>query len=114
MTFFSRPPRMPMPQQQFRGAPPMPRQRFGNPMQNAFPPQRNRGGQYPPFYPQTPNYGPWQPPYNPYEQMPGQGYGGGGGGLSDNLNTIMGHVGTVTNGINAMQQVGSLMNLFRV
>ncbi len=90
----------------------MPRQRFGSPMQNAFPPQRNRGGPpYPPFYPQNPNYGPWQQPFNPYEQTPGPGYGGG---LSDNLNTIMGHVGTVTNGINAMQQVGSLMNLFRV
>lgn len=111
MTFFSRPPQMPMQQQPFRGPRPMPRQRFGNPMpmQNAYPQQRREP--YPPFYPQNPNYGPQQQPFNPYQQMQGPGYGGG---LSDNLNTIMGHVGTVTNGINAMQQVGSLMNLFRV
>ena len=109
MTFFSRPPRMPMTQQPFQGGPPMQRQRVGFPMQNAFPPQRNF---YPPFYPQNPNnFGPWQQPFTPYEQRQGLG---SGGGLSDNLNTIMGHVGTLTNGINAMQQVGSLMNLFRI
>lgn len=108
MTFFSRPQQMPMPQQQFRGPRPMPRQRFGNPVQSNYPQQRREP--YPPYYPQNPNYGPQQP-FNPYQQIQGPGYGGG---LSDNLNTIMGHVGTVTNGINAMQQVGSLMNLFRV
>ena len=108
MTFFSRQARMPMPRQQFGGPPPMARQPFGYPMQNAFPQSRDP---YPPFYPQSPNSnGQWQQPYNPYQQMPNQG----NRGLSDNLNTIMGHVGTVTNGINAMRQVGSLLGMFRI
>lgn len=35
------------------------------------------------------------------------------GGLPNHLNTIMGHVGTITNGVNMMRQIGSIMSLFR-
>ncbi|RPJ94924.1 hypothetical protein CW357_13130 [Rummeliibacillus sp. TYF005] len=33
--------------------------------------------------------------------------------LPNHLNTIMGHVGTITNGVNMMRQLGSIMSLFR-
>ena len=34
-------------------------------------------------------------------------------GLSDNLNKMAGHMGTVTNGINMMRQVSAMIKLFR-
>lgn len=35
------------------------------------------------------------------------------GGLPNHLNTLMGHVGTITNGVNMMRQIGSIMSIFR-
>ena len=42
--------------------------------------------------------------YYPNQQFGGSRLGG--------LNTLMGHVGTVTNGVNMLRQLGSLVNLF--
>ena len=35
------------------------------------------------------------------------------GNLSNSLNTMMGHAGTITNGVNMLRQMGSLLSLFR-
>ncbi|MEK4628554.1 MAG: hypothetical protein ABS944_12900 [Solibacillus sp.] len=35
------------------------------------------------------------------------------GNLPNHLNTIMGHAGTITNGVNMMRQLSSIMSLFR-
>ena len=79
-------------------------QQFGPPRNNAFS-RRQDYSSYP--YPMDPRQG--QPQFNPNQQMPGSRQGS----LSDNLNTMMGHVGTITNGINAMRQIGSIFSLFR-
>lgn len=99
----------PNPRQQF-GYPPMSPQQFGYPTPNSFPQPNN-------YYPsnQGNSFGiePWQQqqlPFNPYQQLPNQGYGG----LPGNLSRIMGHVGTLSNGINMMRSVGTLMSLFRI
>lgn len=47
-----------------------------------------------------------RPYFNPYEQPP---YGR----PRTDFNTMMGHVGTITNSINMMRQIGGLMSLFR-
>lgn len=95
------PPPMPMPRQRF-GPPRMPRQQFGSPMQ--YYPQWGDS-----FYPGNPyNYGPWQQQVNPYQQMQNPG-----NGRPNNMNTLMGHMGTITNGINMMRQFGSILSLFR-
>lgn len=74
--------------------PPTPRRRVPQRYRQDFrtPQQFRRQGQ-PPFF-----YTNQQPPY---------------GGLPNHLNTIMGHVGTITNGVNMMRQLGSFMSLFR-
>ena len=93
----------PMPRQNY-GPPQMSEQRFGPPRNNAF----SRRQDYP-SYPMDSRQG--QPQFNPYQQqqMPNTRQGN----LSDNLNTMMGHVGTITNGINAMRQIGSIFSMFR-
>lgn len=48
-----------------------------------------------------------QPFINPYEQPPIYG------SFPDDLNTVMDHMGTITNGINMMRQIGGIMSLFR-
>lgn len=65
----------------------------------------NQGRQPPNYYPNQS----WPQPYqiNPYEPTPPFG------GLSDNLNTLMGHAGTITNGVNLMRQIGSFISLLR-
>ncbi|WP_107923763.1 hypothetical protein [Lysinibacillus parviboronicapiens] len=35
------------------------------------------------------------------------------GNLPDSLNAIMGHAGTITNGVNMLRQMGSLLSLFK-
>ena len=91
----------PMARQRY-GPSQMSNQRFGSPRNNAFARRQDYS-----FYPMYPTQE--QQPFNPYQQEPGAR----NGSFSDNLNTMMGHVGTITNGLNAMRQVGSMFNLFR-
>src|SRR5690606_41759132 len=90
-----------VPQQQ------MGRQQIGMQRQNEF--ARPREAFHPP-YPVNPRQG--QQQFNLYPQQQQQ-QGSRFSGLSDNLNTVMGHVGTITNGINTMRQVGAMLNLFK-
>lgn len=92
--------------QQFGPQPQIGRQQTGMPRSNEF--ARPREAFYPP-YPVNPRQG--QQQFNPYPQQ--QQQGSRFSGLSDNLNTVMGHVGTLTNGINTMRQVGAMLNLFK-
>lgn len=85
------------------GPPQMSQQQIGLPRANEF--SRPREFYYAP-YPFDPRQG---QQFNPYFQGPGSR----NRGLSDNLNTMMGHMGTITNGINMMRQVGVIMSLFR-
>ncbi|MER2029593.1 MAG: hypothetical protein ABS903_10520 [Solibacillus sp.] len=95
--------------QQFGPPPQMGRQQMGMPRSNEF--ARPREAFYPP-YPVNPRQGQGQQQFNPFPQQQQQ-QGSRFSGLSDNLNTMMGHVGTLTNGINTMRQVGAMLNLFR-
>ncbi|MEK5079149.1 hypothetical protein MKX73_09540 [Solibacillus sp. FSL W7-1436] len=94
--------------QQFGPPPQMGRQQIGMPRPNEF--ARPREAFYPP-YPVNPRQG--QQQFNLYPQQQQQQQGSRFSGLSDNLNTVMGHVGTITNGINTMRQVGAMLNLFK-
>ncbi|MGN7476950.1 hypothetical protein ACTHOQ_03770 [Solibacillus silvestris] len=85
------------------GPPQMARQRMEAPRFDEF---SQPGEAFYPSYPFHPRQG---QQFNPYPQAPNSRYGG----LSDNLNTMMGHVGTITNGINMMRQVGAMLSLFR-
>lgn len=89
----------------------MPRQRFGPPAPNQF---RGPNNFYPPsnqfrgpnnFYPPQ-NQFESRPYFNPNEQPP---YGR----TPTDLNAMMGHVGTITNGINMMRQLGGALGFFR-
>ena len=93
--------------QQFSPSPQMGRQQMGMPRSNEF--ARQREVFYPPY---SVDQRQGQQQFNPYAQ-PQQQQGSRFSGLSDNLNTMMGHVGTITNGINTMRQVGAMLNLFR-
>lgn len=53
-------------------------------------PSEMRGRNYPPKRPQS-----------SFERLP------------DHLNTIMGHMGTITQGVNMMRQIGSLLSMFK-
>ncbi|AWE07964.1 hypothetical protein DCE79_11440 [Lysinibacillus sp. 2017] len=90
-----------------RGPYPIQRQRFGPPPPNAFSRPNNgafyNGNQFDPRQDQQ--------MFNPYQQQPQPSRFGM---VSDNLNTMMGHMGTITNGINMMRQVGGIMSLFRL
>ena len=120
----------PSARQQRFGPPQMSNQSYGPPRPNPFSRLRDafyssQGQQQFNPYQQGPNPRQWQQQYNPYQQAPDprqwqqpndpfqQAPGPGSGSLSDNLNTMMGHVGTITNGINMMRQVGSIFSLFR-
>lgn len=103
--------------------PPGPFSRQGNPYPPPFPPQSPIAGQGNPYF-NPYSYGNQGQPFfnqNPYGmQGPGsffpnqQPYGTPGfGGMSGQLNTLMGHVGTVTNGVNMLRQLGSFMGMFR-
>ena len=94
--------------QQFGPPPQMGRQQMGMPRPNEF--ARPREAFYPP-YPVNARQG--QQQANFYPPQPQQQQGSRFSGLSDNLNTMMGHVGTITNGINTMRQVGAMLNLFK-
>ena len=50
-----------------------------------------------------------QPFFNPYDRQQPSGRPS----LMDGLNTLMGHAGTVTNGVNTMRQIGSLLGFLR-
>ncbi|MGN7116949.1 hypothetical protein [Lysinibacillus odysseyi] len=97
----------PNPVPQFRAQPPFyqqpyPMGRPGNPFFSPSP----FGNQGQPFLNQN-QFGMQDPnAYYPNQQFRGPG-------LSGHLNTLMGHVGTVTNGVNMLRQLGSLMTLFR-
>ncbi|TLS37040.1 hypothetical protein [Pseudalkalibacillus caeni] len=78
-----------------------------------FPPN-NRPGSFSQF-PQRPPFG--RPPgnlpqgpnlWNQYGSQPEQKPG-----LTGNLSKMMSHVGTISNGINMMKQVGSMLSLFK-
>lgn len=106
LTYYSRQNRMPMPGQQF-SPPPMARQPFGYPMQSPYQPPRSANN---PMYPQNPfRYRQGQQPFAPYQQMPMQRPAE----RPDHLNTIIGHMGTINNGLNMIKQVSSIMSLFR-
>ena len=68
-------------------------------------PSNNMGTFGPPFRGRA-----MQPNYPPYQQFQGPRIGGR---LPDHLNTIMGHAGTITNGVNMLRQMGALLSLFR-
>jgi hypothetical protein len=98
--------------------PPAPPRRQGNPF---FYPNQMGGQGNPSFYPNQfgdqgqsfynqNQFGMQNPAaYNPNQQFGGSGFGR----LPGQLNRIMGHVGTVTNGVNMLRQLGSFMTLFR-
>ena len=107
-----------------RSGVPIRSRRQGRPYYNTPPGQpqpfyNNPPGQQQPFY----NPGPYQQqqPFNgPYNQQPfnnqyfqQQPQGSNFGRLPDQLNRIMGHAGTITNGVNMMRQMGAIFSLFR-
>ena len=75
------------PNRRNRPFPPTYRQDFGPPYQSM---------QEQPFY-----YPPQQPPVSRFGRLPA------------NLNTIMGHAGRISNGVNMVRQMGSLIRFFR-
>lgn len=79
------------------------RQQMGVPRFNEFSQPYNAF--YPP-YPIDPRLG---QQYNPRWQGQKSRFDS----LSDNLNKMAGHMGTITNGINAMKQVSAMIKLFR-
>lgn len=50
-----------------------------------------------------------QPSYYPNQQYQPSRLGN----LPNHLNTIMGHAGTITNGVNMLRQMGAFLSLFR-
>lgn len=121
--------------------PPVYRQQFGPP--NQMRPMYNRPQQRPGFFQPYPQRQPMsnlnrqpfgfsgpnqqQPFFDPYarqqrdfnqqgsfqQQQPQQQQPSRFGRLPDTINTLMGHAGTITNGVNVMRQFGSLLGLFR-
>lgn len=89
--------------EQYFGYPQMYRQQMGMPRYNEF--SRPHDAFYPP-YPVDPRQ---RQQFNPYVQ----GQKSRIDSLSDNLNKMAGHMGTITNGINAMRQVSAMFKLFR-
>ena len=113
------------PQDPRRGpASPLYRQRFGPPNQmrrQADPyyyPNQFRRPENPNFYgeqfrrqyyPPNPNTGQDSPSNNPSAQPRFSRLAR----LPDQFNTLMGHAGTIQNGLNTMRQIGSLLGMFR-
>ncbi|WP_332649083.1 hypothetical protein [Lysinibacillus sp. 54212] len=90
--------------------------------QNFIPPTAYRIAENPLYYPNqyegsmNPYYfsnqfygNQMQPYYNPYQQAQLSRFGR----LPDTFNTIMGHAGTITSGINMVRQIGAIMSMFR-
>lgn len=74
-----------------------------NPRNRPFPPTYNQG-----FGP--PYQGMQQQPfYFPTQQAPASRFGR----LPSHLNTIMGHAGRISYGVNMLRQMGSLISFFR-
>ncbi|MBI6862175.1 hypothetical protein [Lysinibacillus fusiformis] len=67
-------------------------------------PSNNMGTFGPPFRGRA-----MQPNYQPNRQFQGPGLGR----LPDHLHAIMGHAGTITNGVNMLRQMGALLSLFK-
>jgi len=68
-----------------------------------FPP-RNRQGFGPPMQ------GRWgQPFFYPNQQLQPSRFGR----LPQHINTIMGHAGTITNGVSMLRQMGAFLSFFR-
>ncbi|WP_431026986.1 hypothetical protein [Lysinibacillus sp. LZ02] len=80
---------------------PMYRQRFGPPTQ-----MRRPGN---PFFVPNQMRGQEQFFYSPYQQPQFSQFGR----LPEHLNAIMGHAGTITNGVNMLRQMGALLSMFR-
>ncbi|MED4403362.1 hypothetical protein [Metabacillus fastidiosus] len=82
-----------------------------------------------PFFPPNPGRRPFPPghrqrvrPVPPFRRQPGYLFSPNQNqqapaskiqGLSGNLNKMMGHVGKVTNGVNMIRQIGSIISLFK-
>lgn len=79
-----------------------------------------------PFYPPNRRNRSFQPRYSPgfrspYQGMPQQPFHGPiqqpppsrFGQLPDHINTLMGHAGKITYGVNMIRQVGAIVSLFR-
>ena len=79
------------------------RQQMGVPRFNEFSQPHNA------FYPPYPIASGQGQQFNPYLQGQQSRFDG----LSDNLNKMAGHMGTITNGINMMRQVSAMIKLFR-
>lgn len=86
-----------------------------DPRRRAYPPVYRQGGRPPIrmrrqdnafFYPNHFNRQ-QQSFFNPYQQQDPFSR------APNHFNNIMGHVGTITNGVNMMRQVGSFLGLFR-
>lgn len=77
----------------------------------AFYPPNRRSRSFQPPYGYDPPYQrlQQQPFYYPTQQHPTARFGR----LPDNLNTIIGHAGRISYGVNMIRQVGSLLSLFR-
>lgn len=113
-----------------------------NQMRSQVPPMFNRPQQRPDFFRPYPQHQPManvnrqplgffgpnqqQPFFDPYGRQQQPEFNQQGpfqqqqqqqpsrfGRLPDTLNTLMGHAGTITNGVNMMRQFGSLLSLFR-
>lgn len=74
-----------------------------NPRMRPFPP-RYRQGFGPPIQGRR-----GQPFFNHYQQPQTSRFGR----LPQHLNTIMGHAGTITNGVGMLRQMGAFLNFFR-
>ncbi|EON70501.1 hypothetical protein [Lysinibacillus sphaericus] len=64
----------------------------------------------PPRYRQGSNRGRQEQPFFYPNQLP---QASRFGRLPDSINAIMGHAGTITNGVNMLRQMGSLLSLFK-
>ena len=109
------PPR-PFGRQGYPPPPPFRRQAPFNPQGNPM------GGQGNPYFNPNPFGNQGQPFFgsdqfgmqDPAAYNPNQPFGAPRSrGLGGQLNTLMGHMGTVTNGVNMLRQLGSIMTMFR-
>lgn len=124
MVFFSQNPRgsggfLPRPRPRYRNNNPYSRQehnflsqvqpRRGN--YPYYPPNQFRRQESPFFIPNQYRQQPEEPYYDPYfqQQYSPQGLFG----HSNRLNNLMGHVGTLSNGMNMLNQIGTMVGMFR-
>ncbi|MCL1699299.1 hypothetical protein [Lysinibacillus sp. Bpr_S20] len=77
-----------------------------------FYPPNSRMRPFPPGYRQgfgPPMQGRRQPFFHPNQQPQTSRFGR----LPQHINTIMGHAGTITNGVGMLRQMGAFLNFFR-